>query len=130
MNIGKSIRLERIINRNTGNTVIIPMDHGISMEILWLHREGTRPGFQLRPVDGGCEGARKEIEITIPDLRLPPAGTLTGEVAAQGGIVDLQDTRDETGAGWQGDIFKNLLTPGEIDDLFHLERFQVDDAHR
>jgi class I fructose-bisphosphate aldolase len=31
MNIGKSIRLERIIDRNSGKTVIIPMDHGISI---------------------------------------------------------------------------------------------------
>ena len=31
MNIGKAIRLERIIDRNTGRTVIIPMDHGISI---------------------------------------------------------------------------------------------------
>ena len=29
--IGKRIRMERIINRNTGRTVIVPMDHGISM---------------------------------------------------------------------------------------------------
>ncbi len=29
--LGKRIRMERIINRNTGNTVIVPMDHGISM---------------------------------------------------------------------------------------------------
>lgn len=28
--IGKQIRIERIINRNTGKTVIVPMDHGIS----------------------------------------------------------------------------------------------------
>ena len=28
--IGKKIRLERIINRNTGRTVIAPMDHGVS----------------------------------------------------------------------------------------------------
>ncbi len=28
--IGKSIRLERIINRNSGKTVIVPMDHGVS----------------------------------------------------------------------------------------------------
>lgn len=31
MHIGKSIRLERIIDRNSGRTVIIPMDHGISV---------------------------------------------------------------------------------------------------
>lgn len=29
--IGKDIRLERIINRNTGKTVIVPMDHGVSV---------------------------------------------------------------------------------------------------
>ncbi|HIH70298.1 2-amino-3,7-dideoxy-D-threo-hept-6-ulosonate synthase [Methermicoccus shengliensis] len=28
--IGKRVRIERIINRDSGNTVIIPMDHGIS----------------------------------------------------------------------------------------------------
>ncbi|KAF5421233.1 MAG: 2-amino-3,7-dideoxy-D-threo-hept-6-ulosonate synthase [ANME-2 cluster archaeon HR1] len=28
-NIGKSIRLERIFNRVTGNAIIIPMDHGV-----------------------------------------------------------------------------------------------------
>lgn len=31
MHIGKLIRLERIIDRNSGKTVIIPMDHGISI---------------------------------------------------------------------------------------------------
>jgi len=29
--IGKKIRMERIMNRNTGKTVIVPMDHGISV---------------------------------------------------------------------------------------------------
>ena len=29
--IGKRIRIERIINRETGNTVIVPMDHGVSL---------------------------------------------------------------------------------------------------
>lgn len=28
-NIGKSVRMERIFNRNTGNAIIIPMDHGV-----------------------------------------------------------------------------------------------------
>ncbi|MDD4498472.1 MAG: fructose-bisphosphate aldolase, partial [Methanosarcinaceae archaeon] len=27
--IGKSIRMERIFDRNTGNAIIIPMDHGV-----------------------------------------------------------------------------------------------------
>ena len=29
--IGKQIRLERIINRNSGRTVIVPMDHGVTV---------------------------------------------------------------------------------------------------
>lgn len=29
--VGKKIRLERIINRNSGRTVIIPMDHGVTV---------------------------------------------------------------------------------------------------
>ena len=29
--VGKEIRIERIIDRNTGRSVIIPMDHGFSM---------------------------------------------------------------------------------------------------
>jgi fructose-bisphosphate aldolase/2-amino-3,7-dideoxy-D-threo-hept-6-ulosonate synthase len=29
--IGKSVRIERIMNRDSGNTVIIPLDHGISV---------------------------------------------------------------------------------------------------
>ncbi len=31
MMLGKKIRIERIVNRETGNTVIVPMDHGVSM---------------------------------------------------------------------------------------------------
>ncbi len=31
MMIGKDIRIERIVDRNTGKTVIIPMDHGVTM---------------------------------------------------------------------------------------------------
>jgi class I fructose-bisphosphate aldolase len=29
--LGKKVRMERIMNRNTGRTVIVPMDHGISV---------------------------------------------------------------------------------------------------
>ena len=27
--IGKSVRIERIFNRDTGNAIVIPMDHGV-----------------------------------------------------------------------------------------------------
>ena len=31
MHIGKSIRTERLMNRNTGKCIIVPMDHGVSV---------------------------------------------------------------------------------------------------
>ncbi len=31
MQVGKAIRMERITNRETGNTVIVPMDHGVTV---------------------------------------------------------------------------------------------------
>ena len=31
MHIGKTIRLERILNRDTGRTIIVPLDHGVSV---------------------------------------------------------------------------------------------------
>jgi fructose-bisphosphate aldolase, class I len=31
MHLGKAIRLERIFNRNTGKTIIVPLDHGVSI---------------------------------------------------------------------------------------------------
>ncbi len=31
MYLGKSVRLERIFNRNTGKTIIVPLDHGVSV---------------------------------------------------------------------------------------------------
>lgn len=31
MLLGKAVRLERIFNRNTGKTIVVPMDHGVSV---------------------------------------------------------------------------------------------------
>lgn len=31
MNAGKSIRIERLFNRNTGRSIMVPMDHGVSV---------------------------------------------------------------------------------------------------
>jgi len=52
MHIGKAIRLERIVNRNTGRTIIVPMDHGVTVgpiEGLVDMREAVG-----RVVDGGA----------------------------------------------------------------------------
>ncbi len=31
MHLGKALRLERIVNRNTGRTIIVPLDHGVTV---------------------------------------------------------------------------------------------------
>ncbi|MBU1247948.1 MAG: fructose-bisphosphate aldolase, partial [Proteobacteria bacterium] len=35
MSIGKAIRMERIMDRNDGRTIIIPMDHGVTVGPLY-----------------------------------------------------------------------------------------------
>lgn len=34
MYLGKQVRMERIINRTTGRTIIVPMDHGVTMGLV------------------------------------------------------------------------------------------------
>lgn len=55
--IGKRIRLERIVNRNTGNTVIVPMDHGLSMGPI----EGLHD--MARIVDAVAEGGANAVVL-------------------------------------------------------------------
>ena len=47
MHLGKSIRMERLINRNTGRSIIVPMDHGVA----------------LGPIDGLCDMRRIVGEV-------------------------------------------------------------------
>ncbi len=35
MQLGKSIRIERIVNRNNGRTIIVPLDHGVTVGPLY-----------------------------------------------------------------------------------------------
>ncbi len=52
--IGKSIRMERVMDRNSGKTVIIPMDHGVTMGPI----DGIiRLGEMIRTVAGGGANA-------------------------------------------------------------------------
>ncbi len=55
--IGKQIRLERIVNRNTARTVIIPMDHGVTM--------GPIPGLEnmTQTIDNVSSGGANGIII-------------------------------------------------------------------
>ncbi|MDP8236328.1 MAG: 2-amino-3,7-dideoxy-D-threo-hept-6-ulosonate synthase [Candidatus Erginobacter occultus] len=53
--VGKEIRLERIMNRNSGRTIIVPMDHGITL--------GPIPGLtdMSRAIDGAVNGGANAI---------------------------------------------------------------------
>ncbi len=53
--IGKQIRMERICDRNSGRTVIVPMDHGVTL--------GPVPGLidMKKSVDGVVEGGANAI---------------------------------------------------------------------
>jgi len=55
MGIGKAIRLERIMNRQSGTTVIVPMDHGVSV--------GPIPGLAdlAKMVDKVAEGGANSV---------------------------------------------------------------------
>jgi predicted phospho-2-dehydro-3-deoxyheptonate aldolase len=55
--IGKSIRLERIVDRNSGRTVIVPMDHGITV--------GPIPGLEdmKKTIDAVVGGGANAILI-------------------------------------------------------------------
>jgi len=57
MGIGKAVRLERIMNRNTKRTIIVPMDHGVSSGPI----EGIRD--IKRAVDRVAEGGANAVVL-------------------------------------------------------------------
>ena len=95
--IGKQIRMERIMNRDTGRTVIVPMDHGVTVGPIdglidmkttvnavaaggWLYMSpGYSKGFDLPPLKAfGQQG--EEIKSAGEDQ---PVGTQRPRVLAQ-----------------------------------------------
>ena len=57
MNVGKAVRLERIMNRETKKTVIVPMDHGVSV--------GPIPGLEDMPsiINKVAEGGANAVVL-------------------------------------------------------------------
>jgi len=55
--IGKKIRLERIMDRNSGKTVVVPMDHGVTL--------GPVPGLTniQKTIDAVSKGGANAIVI-------------------------------------------------------------------
>ncbi len=52
MRIGKAIRRERIFNRNTGRTIIVPLDHGVSVGPIYGLVDLRETVSQV--AEGGC----------------------------------------------------------------------------
>ncbi|GFM37756.1 2-amino-3,7-dideoxy-D-threo-hept-6-ulosonate synthase [Desulfovibrio psychrotolerans] len=52
MLLGKSVRLERIFNRNTGRTIIVPMDHGVTVGPIYGLLD--LPGTVNKVAEGGA----------------------------------------------------------------------------
>jgi len=49
--VGKRIRLERIMDRNSGKTVIVPMDHGVTLGPMagtWWRRSSGKRGTKRK----------------------------------------------------------------------------------
>ena len=69
MNTGKALRLDRIFNRNTGRTIIVPMDHGVTVGPI-KGLEDIRPSSP-RLVDGGANAGlvHKGLRGLRPPLR-------------------------------------------------------------
>ena len=57
MGIGKRIRMERIVDRKSGRSVIVPMDHGVSL--------GPVPGLinMRNAVNGVAEGGANAVLV-------------------------------------------------------------------
>lgn len=65
--IGKQIRIERIMNRDTGRTVVVPMDHGATVgPIAGLEDMRTTVG---RMVDGGANAILMHKGIVVAGHR-------------------------------------------------------------
>lgn len=69
-NIGKAIRMERLMDRDTGNTVIVPMDHGVTAGPI----DGL--GNIAKAVDEIAEGGANAV---IGHIGLPRYGHVIAE---------------------------------------------------
>ena len=65
LNIGKAIRMERIMDRNTGKTVIVPMDHGVTV--------GPIPGI-INLTDSVNQVAEGGANAVLGHIGLPKYG--------------------------------------------------------
>ena len=103
---------------------------GICVEVSRLHVHDPRRRFELRLAQALLEAAARDGEVEEPGLRFAFARMLGGEVAAQCDGILSHNARHKTRAAGQRNIFKNLLSFRDGNDLFHRQRLEVHDGHR
>ena len=65
-----------------------------------------------------------------PRALVPLARLLAGKITPQRPRILLQDAWHKVGSHWQRGILEWLFAAGDWNDIFELERFQVDDGER
>ena len=73
MQIGKEIRLDRILNRQTNKTVIVPMDHGVTMGPIEGLISISTAANQI--AEGGVSFFQIIIPVALGDV-VRPAGVI------------------------------------------------------
>jgi len=133
--IGKEIRIERIINRTTKRSVIVPMDHGFSLGQI----EGLldMPGIISEVIEGGADAIVLHKGLVA---RYMPVGTDIGLILHLSGSTSLNaDPNDKVLVGSVEEavtlgadavsIHVNLGSPGESRMLESAGRV-VEDCNR
>ena len=107
-----------------------PLSRRVGVEMLRLKVKGARCGLELRLVDRRRKLAPAQIEVAIPQLRLPLAGSLAHEVTTQRLRVFPENPWHPARAGRECLVRKYLLPLREVDNLFRFQRLQVHDGQR
>ena len=105
----------------------------VGVKIFGLHVERARGGLDLHAMDVRLKRERGAVEVAIPHLRLTSARSvliLTRKEAAQRGLVELEDARDEAGADGQRHVGERLCGLGERNPALDLEALQIHDGQR
>jgi DhnA family fructose-bisphosphate aldolase class Ia len=78
---GKEIRLERIMDRNTGKTIIVPMDHGVTSG----------------PMKGLTDIGRNAFQHPAPDRFVRAAAAIVHERRSVEEALEIIKSEKETG---------------------------------
>lgn len=125
--IGKKIRLERIINRNTGKTIIVPMDHGVTIgpveglidlaktvdavadggaNAIIMHKGLVDKGHRSSGTDIGLVVHLSASTVLAPDSNAKSLVCSVEEAVRLG--ADAVSIHINIGANTEGEMFQNM----------------------